>query len=785
MARWNSNGVSTGATINSAGTLTLGATLAVNGPNNVLSAGTISVNGATTINTGATLTVSGALGGGGRTIVMGTLRGTGTIGQAVEVATGGTIAGASGQSLALTGGLTLDDGSFSTFALTPEGVGNAIALVGVTGGFMGPPTTPHTIDFTGTAAIGTYDLYSFDTGSPTLGEFAIGTKPSGNFSYQLSIADHQVDLIVATASATASWNTNANGNYGDNTNWSPAQHPVGVGQSATFGNGVATTVNAATITVTVNGAYTIGSLVFNNTNHTGYILGNDSVLGDGLTLANGGSGASVAVTADVQQKIFANLTLADNTTFTIAPSSSLLVSVGNIGESGGSRSLTLVGGGGLTIDTPSSYSGGTDIANGTLTLTGTGTIGSGALAVDGSGGKVSLLDLQNNQTVTALTGSASGGGSSRVKVAAGKTLTVNQTSGTPTIYSGTIALASGAGNSSAVLAKTGSGTQELDVAPQLGDNSSLVVDGGTLRLNVTTGAASIGNGVTANIGANSTLELAGTVSRAGNRDRRPPRRYLHQCLFGHFACFGRQSTGRRDRRQRHSAGERGSQPHGQRYRGRRDCDRWRCDAFRDFGDCPLGHQWRADGNERIRIGRITDADRTVRCDRRKFVEPARRRGGVERSGLQRLRSRERRAWRQRLRRARALDAVALRGGELGLPADRRKSAARSQPETQTVHVTSNDRRTTKHPQHNHVEATESRPPPRQRAPSVGVCAGRRGDFVSTGGSLEPTFRFRLNFAGCPNVITRTYDDFFSTQLRISRYSRDSIDESKRSKPRSG
>ncbi len=120
---------------------------------------------------------------------------------------------------------------------------------------------------------------------------------------------------------------------------------------------------------------------FNNTNDTGYILSGPQ----SLTLNNGGSGATILVTANSPQKIFANVTLADNATFNIATGSSLLMSVGSIGESG-SHSLTKIGGGILTLDLANSYSGGTIVSNGTLTVTGTGSIGTGGLEVDGADG---------------------------------------------------------------------------------------------------------------------------------------------------------------------------------------------------------------------------------------------------------------------------------------------------------------------------------------------------------------------------------------------------------------
>ena len=62
------------------------------------------------------------------------------------------------------------------------------------------------------------------------------------------------------------------------------------------------------------------------------------------------------------------------------------------------------------------------------------------------------------------------------------------------------------------LAKLGGGTLEIDGGLSLGTNSSLAVNGGKLLLKVTSGAASVGSGVTANITGSAVLEFAGSVS---------------------------------------------------------------------------------------------------------------------------------------------------------------------------------------------------------------------------------------------------------------------------------
>jgi hypothetical protein len=62
------------------------------------------------------------------------------------------------------------------------------------------------------------------------------------------------------------------------------------------------------------------------------------------------------------------------------------------------------------------------------------------------------------------------------------------------------------------LTKTDNGGLVFTGAPQFGNGSSLAVNGGAVRFNLTSGSAIIGTGVTAAVAAGSTLELAGTVS---------------------------------------------------------------------------------------------------------------------------------------------------------------------------------------------------------------------------------------------------------------------------------
>ncbi len=525
---------------NAAGTLSLGSLseagsgrgITVNGPGSVVLRSANSYTGATTINGGTLKLADGStnniasspsisIGGAGNLDVTGlaggalllgssatpqTLQGSGLLTGNLTVAAGSVLAGASGTTLTITGGLNLQNGSISSFALgKPNGSQNFLtALVNAAGSLLVAGTT--TVNFSGTAQLGTYELYAFAGGAPPITQFSIGTLPSGHFNYSLNTSSGgELDLLVSNPTGSATWNFNGNGNYSDVSKWDLNQIPNGAGLTATFGNGNSNSVNRLSVSVTVDDAYAVGTLTFNNTNGANYILSSDGVAGHTLTLNNNGSGANVNVTAG-SQSIFSGLTLADATTFNIASGSSLLLSIGNVGEFGGGRSLIKAGGGTLTIDVPSGYTGVTTVAAGALQTTPTGTIGIGPLAVNTAGGVNTLLSLNNDQTVSSLAGTVAGSGKARVSVASGTTLTVAQ-SGT-TMFAGTLALSGAA----ASLSKSGYGALELDGAPAFAAGSAILVNGGTLRFNVASGAATVGAGVMATVSGGATLELAGAVS---------------------------------------------------------------------------------------------------------------------------------------------------------------------------------------------------------------------------------------------------------------------------------
>jgi autotransporter-associated beta strand protein len=178
----------------------------------------------------------------------------------------------------------------------------------------------------------------------------------------------------------------------------------------------------------------------------------------------------------------------------------------------GSGSMIKTGAGYLSLTGANSYTGGTSINNG-LVLTSTLGNPSNPVVVSAATGVTTALVLSSNsnQSVGSLAGTVGSGGSAVLSIGALSTLTVNQA--TNTNFAGTL-------QNSGTFIKSGSGTLEIDGAPQLFSNAAIQVNGGTLKFNLAAPAtASVGSGVTVSVASGATLQLAGNspaLSGGGN-----------------------------------------------------------------------------------------------------------------------------------------------------------------------------------------------------------------------------------------------------------------------------
>jgi fibronectin-binding autotransporter adhesin len=160
-----------------------------------------------------------------------------------------------------------------------------------------------------------------------------------------------------------------------------------------------------------------------------------------------------------------------------------------------------------------------------LSLAGPGFAGGGALAnLSGNNSYAGPITVGAGSGGTTISSTAALPGSSLtlnggISVAAGATLTLAGP-GETLISSGALSLAATTAAGSAALNVNGPGTAEIDSPSTLGAGSSLAINGGTLRFNLTAGSPMIGSGVTASVSSGGTLELAGTISALANGSSR-------------------------------------------------------------------------------------------------------------------------------------------------------------------------------------------------------------------------------------------------------------------------
>ncbi len=458
--------------------------------------GASTYSGSTTINGGtlrAANATGSATGSGAVTINAGTLSSgpVGTISGSVSAGSGASAIapGDIGAIGTLTLGSTLTLNGSSTLHFDINGLTSDLLAITGAISMSGGGTSNLSFDsIAGLVAGHTYTLATFASSSLTNASFVFSGVPSG-FHVQVD----PTDIQLITSNGSAQWNANGTGDgfYGTATNWSPNSLPSGQGIVATFGNGASNqiTPGPAAVTVKVNGNFTVGSLAFGNTNGTQFILANDSATSSpSITLDNGGvgGGASIVVGSGVTatQQIFANIVLNDNLKFNVASGTTLeFGNTGTFSEMGSSRSVSLVGGGTVQIDSAAAYTGTTTIHGGTLRTSGSGSIGNntGAAVLDATGGASfsSTLNIGGTQTLSSLTTATDmAGGVATLKLSTGGALTVGG-------------------------ASTFTGTTNFQA------NSTLNVAG---TLHVTAGATSVGTGVTATVAAGATLELDGSIS---------------------------------------------------------------------------------------------------------------------------------------------------------------------------------------------------------------------------------------------------------------------------------
>ncbi|MDQ8728877.1 autotransporter-associated beta strand repeat-containing protein [Bradyrhizobium sp. LHD-71] len=348
-------------TFNRSDDLSYGGAISGTGALTKLGAGTLTLTGAstysgdTTINAG-TLRVAGTLGAGavsvdsGATLAGPTLTGSGSIGGTVTVQNGGILAGAntatnSGASLSM-GALVLNAASSVNVAIgTPSGtlfdVGGNLTLAG-------------TLNVTDAGGYGPGVYQLFEYGSLTDNGLTLGSRPAGFVSRidTKNTAQHQVNLVVYDDPTKLQfWQGSVGGGTGmwraGDPNWLNAD-----GSQSTVWGSVHGVFEGNPGTVTIEGPQSFETLEF---------------VSDGYNLVAGQNGA---LTATGTARLWAE---GVRTTATIATSIT------------GTGGIVKIGAGTVVLTGANTYSGGTAIDAGTLSVSSDANLGdaSGGLSFNG------------------------------------------------------------------------------------------------------------------------------------------------------------------------------------------------------------------------------------------------------------------------------------------------------------------------------------------------------------------------------------------------------------------
>jgi fibronectin-binding autotransporter adhesin len=209
--------------------------------------------------------------------------------------------------------------------------------------------------------------------------------------------------------------------------------------------------------ITINSGATLGFATDGTTTGVDTPLGavplaltSNIVINNGTLQSTGSSvvlnaNRGIAVPDSINPFSFSALLTPSNiATIDVAPSSQLTIP----GAISGGGALRKTGLGTLILSGPNTYTGGTIVNAGTLTVAGGGTLGSPlstfpALTVNSSNSVSSAVNLSGDTVITALNGTVSGTGTATVNVPAGSTLTISQNYVASSTYAGTIAGAGG------------------------------------------------------------------------------------------------------------------------------------------------------------------------------------------------------------------------------------------------------------------------------------------------------------------------------------------------------
>jgi fibronectin-binding autotransporter adhesin len=498
-------------TISGSGTTTLSGTNTYTGATSVNN-GALILSGAGDINSTSGITVGSTTSGKfvqassvastpAITLTHGTLDGTGTVGNVTVADSASNIltAGNGGSGTLTTGTLTFDGAATANLALVSGNASTSIAAGALTTNAAGTVTLHVTNGGSGLWAPGTYPLISYTGGSIAgngFDSFALGaiTGLGGRQSVTLVDTGSAVAVQIAGDSPVWSglqseaWTTTA---IGGDQNWK-----LLVGLTGTeFQTNDTVLFNDSALgytNVTINDdTVTPISTVFDNSTLNYTISGNYGIQTG--TLTKGGTGTLTIDTVNT----YTGGTTVNAGTLTLTRDN-------NFGTGG-----VTVNGGTATLSGSNTYTGGTTVNAGTLTMTGNNDFGTGGVTVTGG-----TATLSGSNTYTGGTTLTAG------------TLNINNASalgtGSLTINGGTINNTSGA---AITLTAGNSQTWNSNLTFGGADNLNLGTGGVTLAANRTvttngTGVITMGGAISGGYGitkaGTGTLDLSGTNTYTGN-----------------------------------------------------------------------------------------------------------------------------------------------------------------------------------------------------------------------------------------------------------------------------
>ncbi len=249
-------------------------------------------------------------------------------------------------------------------------------------------------------------------------------------------------------------------------------------------DGGAVGVATSSLALTMNG---IGTQILSGTD----VYSAATIINAGtLQIGNGGSTGSLGTGSVTDNSIL---------TFDLSSSPIIVTAIQGTGQ------LHQIGTGTTTLTSSNNtYSNGTFVANGTLATTGVGVIGAGPLFMSAVSGANATANLANGQSVSSITNTTAVGGTTRVIVASGQTLT------------STGALTN-TGTLNINVAGQSDGSVVVQSAPTLNANSGIVVNAGVLEFILpSSNPATVQAGASVTVAPAATLQLAGSSSALSN-----------------------------------------------------------------------------------------------------------------------------------------------------------------------------------------------------------------------------------------------------------------------------